>query len=228
MCGRFTLASSPESIEHEFGVESIPELEPRFNIAPSQDVATVDQDREGARRLVMRRWGLIPYWARDPRIGARQINARAETVDSRPSYRDAFQRRRCLVPADGFYEWGEVSRGPRQPYYLSRPDAACFGIAGLWERWRAAEGEWIESCTLLTVAANAAVRPVHDRMPAIVAPADYALWLDRDVRDPESLRRLLRPPADDALVLRPVSRRVNRPEFDDAECIAPLGPGAPA
>lgn len=231
MCGRFTLRASPEVVERTFGLEETPRLAPRFNIAPGQDVATIHQAEGGRSVLALRRWGLVPFWAKDPKIGARLINARAETLDTKPSYREAFRRRRCLVPADGFYEWAKAGSGPRQPYWVARGDGACFAIAGLYERWRSPEdpqGPWLETCTLITTDANARLRTIHDRMPVILDPGDYALWLDARRYEPERLRALLRPQPGEALDLRAVSRRVNRPDHDDPACIAPLQIGAPA
>jgi putative SOS response-associated peptidase YedK len=221
VCGRFTLTAPPEAVRRAFGLDAAPSLEPRFNVAPGQDVATIEQDAEGRRVLVPRRWGLVPYWAEDPRIGGRLVNARCETAATKPAYRDAFRRRRCLVPADGFYEWGDAGRGPRQPWYVSRPDGGCFAIAGLFERWKGPGGEWLETCVLLTTDANPEVAAVHDRMPVVLPPADWSLWLDPAERDPARLAPLLRPAPDEEFVLRAVSLRVNRPEHDDPACIAP-------
>jgi putative SOS response-associated peptidase YedK len=226
VCGRFTLKSSPQEVQREFGLDAPPELAPRFNIAPSQPVATIQADAAGRRLLVPRRWGLVPAWAGDQRIGARLINARAETLAVKPAFRDAFRLRRCLVPADGFYEWAGAAGGERQPYWIARPDEGCFGIAGLWERWRAADGSWLESCALVTTEANARLRPLHDRMPAILAREDYARWLDPAERDPRRLEPLLRPAPAAALGLRAVSRVVNRPAHDAPDCIAPLAAAA--
>jgi len=228
VCGRFTLSASPQEIERAFGLDREPRLEPRFNIAPSQPVATVDQDTAGRRVLSLRRWGLVPYWAKDPGIGARLINARAETAAEKPAFRDALSRRRCLVPADGFYEWGQTRSGSRQPYHIARPDRGCFALAGLFERWRAPEGDWVHTCSVLTVPANPRLATIHARMPAILAPADYARWLDPQLRDPRLLRALLAPCPDAELEPVPVSRRVNRAEVDDPACIAPLPQGATA
>lgn len=228
MCGRFTLTAPPEAVRRVFGLDATPALEPRFNVAPGQDVATVACARDGHRVLRPRRWGLVPYWAKDPRLGARLVNARAESAPSKPAYRDALRRRRCLVPADGFYEWAASERGPRQPWYVARGDAACFAIAGLYERWRSAEGEWLETCVLLTTEAGPRLAAVHERMPLILPPGDWGLWLDPAVQDASRLAPLLRPQPDEAFSLRPVGLRVNRPEHDDAACIAPLEAGAPA
>ena len=222
MCGRFTLTAPPDAVRRCFGLDSTPELEPRFNVAPGQDVATVSADREGRRVLALRRWGLLPYWAKDPKLGSRLVNARSETAAEKPAYRDAFRRRRCLVPADGFFEWAAAPGGPRQPWYIAREDAACFAIAGLFERWKSPEGEWIETRVLLTSDASPRLAAIHDRMPVILPPADWPLWLDPAVRDPSRLVPLLRPHPDQAFSLRAVSRRVNKPEHDDPACIAPL------
>jgi putative SOS response-associated peptidase YedK len=224
VCGRFTLTTPREVLARAFELDEVPELAPRFNAAPGQDVATVWRPREGRRELRLRRWGLVPHWAQDRRIGSRLVNARAETAAVKPAFRDALRWRRCLVPADGFYEWGPgaAGSGPRQPYHIALPGGVPFAIAGLFERWRAEDGAWLETCTLLTVAANERIRPVHDRMPAILGSADFELWLDPAVQDPRRVEPLLVPWAGAGLELRPVSRRVNKPEHDDAECLAPL------
>jgi putative SOS response-associated peptidase YedK len=228
MCGRFTLTARPEVLARSFALEEVPELAPRWNAAPGQDVATIARTLDGRRELRMRRWGLVPHWAHD-----RRINARAETAAVRPAFREALRLRRCVVPADGFYEWaGGRGAGPREPYYVSLPDHAPFAIAGLFERWRGEDGACLETCVLLTVAANERVRALHDRMPAILAGRDLEAWLDPMLRDPRRVTPLLVPFAGAALELVPVSRRVNRPEHDDPACIAPLqqapeGAGAP-
>jgi putative SOS response-associated peptidase YedK len=228
VCGRFTLTAAPEDVERAFGLDETPQLRPRFNIAPGQDVATIHRTEGGRSVLQLRRWGLVPFWAKDPGIGARLINARGETLDAKPSFREAFRRRRCLVPADGFYEWAAVGSGPRQPYWVARADGACFAIAGLYERWKSPQGESLETCTLITTDANERLRTIHHRMPVILAPADYGPWLDASLYEPERLRALLNPRPHEGLELRAVSRRVNRPEHDDPACIAPLQEAAPA
>jgi putative SOS response-associated peptidase YedK len=224
VCGRFTLTTSREVLARTFELDSAPELAPRFNAAPGQDVATVWTTREGRRELRLRRWGLVPSWARDRRIGSRLVNARAETAAERAAFRDALRRRRCLVPADGFYEWsaGAPGSGPRQPHHVALPARAPFAIAGLFERWRGEDGAWLETCVLLTVAANESIRGLHDRMPAILGPGDFELWLDPRVRDPRRVEPLLVPWAGPELEVRAVSRRVNQTEHDDPECMAPL------
>lgn len=221
MCGRFTLTAPPAQIQDAFDLEETPDLGPRFNIAPGQDVATVEDRAEGGRVLVMRRWGLVPSWARDAAIGSRMINARAETAAEKPAFRAAFRRRRCLVPADGFYEWAASGKGPKQPYHLRRPDRGLFAIAGLHERWRAGEDRWLSTCALLTTDANATVARVHGRMPVILAPADWALWLDPACQDPEALAALLVAVPEGVLEAQRVGLRVNRVEHDDQACLAP-------
>ena len=221
MCGRFTLSASPEVLVAELGLdEPPPPLEPHFNVAPSQQVAAVRRAPEGGRRLQLLRWGLIPGWAQDPSVGYRLINARAETAAEKPAFRAAFKRRRCLVVADGFYEWQARGRGrPKQPFLIRRRDARPFAFAGLWEHWRPKEGEPIESCTIVTTAANTLVADLHDRMPVILDPADYDLWLDPQEQDAERLRGLLRPCPDAWLECYPVGRFVNDPRTDDPRCI---------
>jgi putative SOS response-associated peptidase YedK len=222
MCGRFTLTTTPEEVARHFGLDEIPALSPRFNIAPGQAIATIARDSEGARpALALRRWGLIPAWAKDPKIGNRMINARVETVSEKPSFRSAFRKRRCLIPADGFFEWAARADGAKQPFQIALPGRRCFAIAGLWERWRDPEGASVESCTLLTTSANAKLKEVHDRMPVILDPADYATWLDLQPGDEATLLRLARGAPAEALELQAVGRRVNDPRFDDAACLEP-------
>lgn len=226
MCGRFTLTSTPERLALRFGLREVPDLSPRFNIAPAQDVATIRAEPEGARVLEPRRWGLIPPWAKDPKVGIRMINARAETAAERPAYRKAFRLRRCLVPADGFYEWAGTSQA-RQPYHIGVNDGSPFAMAGLWERWSSPGGLVIESCTLLTTRANERIAPLHDRMPVILDPQDYARWLDPESRDVDGLLDLLRPFASDRMTLHPVSSRVNNPRYDDPTCAQPVPESQP-
>ena len=221
MCGRFTLTAPPEQIGELFDLDEMPDLRPRFNASPGQEVATIRARPEAGRRLELRHWGLVPRWAKDARIGSRLINARSETAAEKPAFRDAMRRRRCLVPADGFYEWAASGPGPKQPHHIRRPDGGVFAIAGLYERWQAADETWLESCTLLTTAANAKLAPIHGRMPVILTPADWALWLDPAAEATEQLVRLLVPAPNELLEARPVGLRVNRPEHDDRECLAP-------
>ena len=204
-----------------FGVEERPNLAPRYNIAPTQQVAIV-RLQDDVRRLALAHWGLLPSWAKDRKMAARLINARAETVAEKPSFRAAFATRRCLVPADGYYEWLAMKDG-KQPYRLARRDGAPFAFAGLWERWIEPEGgAHVESCTIITTAADDAVRPIHHRMPAILAPGDYAEWLGESAVPRDRLLALVQGARSPDLVARPVSRRLNNPRNDDAACIAPV------
>ncbi|MGC9334980.1 MAG: SOS response-associated peptidase [Anaerolineae bacterium] len=222
MCGRFTLATPDQDLVVQFNLPEIPDLKPRYNIAPTQPVAVVRVSAEGSgRELVMVHWGLIPFWAGDPSIGSRMINARAETAAEKPAFRAAFRRRRCLVPADGFYEW-QKQNGSKQPYYIRMADGRPFAFASLWERWKAPDDTIIDSCTLLTTGPNELIRPLHNRMPVILDPWDYALWLDPAVEDVRVLNPLLRPYTPDAMEAYPVSRWVNKPDHEGPACIEPL------
>jgi putative SOS response-associated peptidase YedK len=222
MCGRFALTSRPEAIAAEFGLPSVPLLEPRYNVAPTQAVAAVRLDpATGRRRLDFPRWGLVPAWADDPSIGNRLINARAETVAERAAFRQAFLARRSLIVADAFYEWAKREDGRKRPYLIRRKDGRPFGFAGLWEHREGKDGP-IESCAVITTRPNELVRPIHDRMPAILRPEDYSFWLDPAIRDRVTLGELLVPyPADD-LVAYPVSTLVNAAANDRPECVQPL------
>lgn len=223
MCGRYTLQTPAREIAEAFGTDNQLDLPLRFNIAPTQNVAAVRAEG-GARVLTLLRWGFIPSWAKDPDVGNWTINARSETMTEKPSYRDPFLRRRCLVPADGFYEWQRQGT-KKQPYYFRMRDGRPFAFAGLWDRWTWG-GEEAESCTILTNAANEVLAPVHGRMSVILAPADYSLWIDPGVRRAELLTPLLQPYAPDEMEARPVSRLVNSPANDDERCVASLTGGA--
>jgi putative SOS response-associated peptidase YedK len=215
MCGRFTLTSTPEQLARRFGLDAPPSVAPRYNIAPGQDVLAVRAGAEGDRGASLLRWGLVPAWS-DPASGAAGgplINARSETAATRPAFRDAFRARRCIVPANGFYEW--ANRGDfRQPYWIAPADGGLWGIAGLWERWIDSSGARLETCALLTTAANAQIAELHDRMPAILAPDAYAAWLD-PAQEGAALAELLAP-YPSALAARPVGTRVNCVDNDDA------------
>jgi putative SOS response-associated peptidase YedK len=207
-------------LAEQFRLPEVPELAPRYNIAPTQPVAAVRQAAD-ERELRMVRWGLVPGWASDPALGARMINARAETVSEKPAFRSAFKRRRCLVLADGFYEWQATSTRQKQPHYFALHDRRPFAFAGLWEYWEGAEGAF-ESCTIITTDANDLVRPTHNRMPVILQPADYDLWLDPAMQQAGPLEALLRPAAASAMMAYPVSRAVNNPRNDSPECVAAI------
>ena len=222
MCGRFSLSQPAEAIAEVFALTEVLRLEPRYNIAPTQLVATVLRKPEHSdRQFQLLRWGLIPSWAKDPAIGARLINARAETVTEKPSFRTAFRHRRCLVVADGFYEWQRQER-KKQPFYFRLQDGKPFAFAGLWEHWEAPDGELTESCTILTTAANELLRPIHDRMPVILDRKDYDLWLDPAVQKIEPLQHMLCPYQSEAMVSYAVSTVVNNPANNSPECINSL------
>jgi len=222
MCGRFTLFEADKILSKEFGVSGVPPLSPRYNIAPSQPIAAVRTPHTGiGRELALLRWGLVPSWSKDPAIGNRLINARAETVQEKPSFRNAFRRHRCLIPTNGFYEWQRQERG-KQPYFVRMRDERIFAFAGLWDRWESPDDGVIETCAILTTAANAVLAPIHGRMPVILPQAEYARWLDPALKDPDSLSPLLVPFPPEGMLAIPVSPRVNAPSTDDEKCIAPL------
>lgn len=218
MCGRYTLAADAELIEGRFGVQlmGLPRI-PRYNVAPTQDVLTIAG--QGPRRAGMMRWGLVPSWAKDISVGNRMINARAETLAKRPAFRTALQRRRCLVVADGFYEWASVGNH-RIPMRFTLKPGEPFAFAGLWERWKAPSGEDIFSCTIITTGPNDVMQPVHDRMPVILSREAESLWLEADAQDTDALTRLLVPFSAEEMDAYEVSPLVNSPRNDVPECIA--------
>ena len=248
MCGRYSLATPADTLARHFRLSHVPPVSPRYNIAPSQPIAIVRIGKWGQTRLKPNspptntstdrliesdpifwewapvRWGLIPSWANFPAIGNKMINARAETVAEKPAFREAFARSRCLVPADGYYEWQREGRmGQRkQPFYIRLRDGRPFAFAGLWERWVEPDGTPVESCAILTTEPNEALKDIHDRMPVILAEADYDQWLDPAVRQAQLLQPLLRPYPPEDMTACAVSPRVNDPGHDDAGCIEPL------
>jgi putative SOS response-associated peptidase YedK len=218
MCGRYSLRKPTREIAGEFDLADVPELPPRYNIAPTQDVPVVRLAPDRQRReFGLLRWGLIPSWADDPGIGNRLINARGETVAGKPAFRRAFQTRRCLIVADGFFEWRKTD-GRKQPYFIHRKDDRPFAFAGLWERWARGD-EPVESCTIITTEANELMQPIHDRMPVIVPCSAYDLWLDPTVKDLSRLETLLSPDPELELEAYPVSTLVNSPAHDERRCI---------
>ena len=222
MCGRFTQTASPEAIALQFEVAEIPLLKPRYNIAPSQPVVAIRIEPDtSTRKLVMLRWGLIPSWAKDPKIGSQCINAKAETVAVKPSFRSAFKKRRCLVVATGFYEW-QVQGRTKQPMWIGLRSKQPFAFAGLWEHWTPAEGESLETCTIITTEPNDLMAPIHNRMPVILAPVSYDKWLDPLFQHIESLTALLRPYPSEELTAYPVSTLVNNPRHDVPQCLEPV------
>ena len=219
MCGRFALAVPGKNLATHFQMDSIPDLAPRYNIAPTQTVPAVIRAGSGERALGMYRWGLIPFWADDMSIGPRLINARAETAAEKPAFRAAFRRQRCLIPVTGFYEWTREKTG-KQPYYFHRQDGGLFAFAGLWELWEK-DAEPVLSCTILTTGPNEVMRPVHDRMPVIVSPENYEAWLDPGTL-PDAAQAILVPAAEDALTVYSVGTEVNSPRTDHPGLIEPL------
>lgn len=222
MCGRFAFYSPHEAVARFFGVADAPEIEPRYNIAPTQFVAAV-RESGGPREVAMLYWGLVPSWAKEKSIGVRMINARSETLAEKPSFRNAWKRRRCLVLADGYYEW-QRSGATKQPYFISFAGGMPFGMAGLWERWRdPGSGEPLESCCIVTTSPAPAIAHVHDRMPVIIPSGAYAEWLDPDNVATDRLARLLAPCGAPGLQARPVSRRVNNARNQGAGLLELLG-----
>ncbi len=219
MCGRYELHANPAAIALAFGLAHAPSVRPRYNVAPMQEVPIVRVSAGGARELVAVRWGLVPRWAKDPAIGSKMINARGETVATKPSFRTAFRRHRCLVPANGFYEWMPAADGRKQPVLIAMKDGDVFAFAGLYERWLTGDGEPLDSCTILTTDANDLLRAVHDRMPVIVPPDQYARWLDPAQDGPQAL---VAPYPSEAMTWWPVSSRVNSVRHDDASMIERL------
>lgn len=218
MCGRYVLASPGAVIAEYFRLAEVPDYAPRYNIAPTQMALVVRETPDGAREAAWLRWGLVPSWAKDPAIGSRMINARTEGLADKPAYRAAFRRRRCLVPADGFYEWRPVAGSRRkQPYLVRLASGAPLALAGLWERWRSTAGDAIETFTIVTTAADGALKALHDRMPVAIAPADHDEWLASP--NPSAL---LASRAGEPLEIVPVGTRVNDVANDDPTLIAPL------
>ncbi|MFO0687561.1 MAG: SOS response-associated peptidase [Myxococcota bacterium] len=225
MCGRMTLTRSPQEIAAWLALADPAALQgpdgralrPRFNIAPSQPVLTVVADARGDREPAWKRWGLVPGWARDPAIGHKLFNARGETVDEKPSFRSAFRRRRCLVVADGFYEWTARNRGHRA-HWLHPRSGPLLAFAGLYEHWSSERDDPIESCTVITTEANPDVAPVHDRMPVVLPGESWPIWLGAR-SEPAALKALLAPAPVGTLAARPVSRHVNDPRHDDPACL---------
>ncbi len=218
MCGRYRLSRRKQILEERFGAEGEDDWSPRYNIAPTQMVPVVRQHpKEPRRDLSLLRWGLIPSWSKDASGRARAINARSETVATLPTFRDSFQSRRCLIPADGFYEWHKRGSA-KQPYCFEVDDGELFAFAGIWDRWKDPNGQWIRSCSILTTAPNAVTSAVHDRMPAILECDHYDIWLDPGMTDAAVLMEMVRPLDARRMRSYPVSGRVNQVQNDDAEC----------
>ena len=221
MCGRFTSFLSPEILENTFGVQAPPDISPRYNIAPTQQVWIIREAATGGRHLSSVRWGLVPHWAKDLSIGSRMINARCETVHEKPAFRQAIHSRRCIVPASGFFEWAATPTG-KIPHYVTMRDGSPLAFAGIWESWKTAEGESLETFAILTTAANSLMAPIHDRIPVILHLTEYELWLDRSVNNPQKLQRLYQPYPAELLQEWEVSTVVNNASHETPETIAPI------
>ena len=218
MCGRFALFASPELVAEYFALAEPPALAPHYNLTPGQDIAAVRVDRDGVLRLHALRWGLVPFWAKDAALGRRLINARLDSLAGKPAFREAFTRRRCLIPASGFYEWGVDAAGKKQPFFIRPRGEPLLAIAGLWERWRAPSGEPLETCVIVTTEANALLAPIHDRMPVLLARAAQDVWLDARSDVATITELAARGPE---LETWPVGTAVNDPRNDDERVIAP-------
>jgi putative SOS response-associated peptidase YedK len=226
MCGRFALTDADaDKLTAVFSLGETPEVAPRYNVAPTQDVAAVVYDPERAyNRLRMMRWGLVPHWAKDTSFASKLINARGETVHEKASFRDAFKRQRCLIIADGFYEWQKQDDGPKQPMFIHLKSREPFGMAGLYSNWTDPQtGDVLTTCTIITTAANTFMQLLHQRMPLILSPDRYAAWLDPQNNEPEFLRMLMQPISGSKMAYYPVSRRVNKPDNDDPSVIERVG-----
>lgn len=226
MCGRFTLKAPPSELVTHFGLATCPEFSPRYNIAPTSDVLVIRHKPDTGRVGQMVRWGLVPSWAKDPSIGAKLNNARGETVAEKPSFRTSFAKHRCLIPASGFYEWKPVSEGGkvrRQPYYIRPADEnGLFAFAGLLARWRSDKGDDLITCCVITTGPNTVMEPIHDRMPAILAPGAWDAWLGAENASTEALKGLLVPSPVAGMVAYSVGMAVNRGGVEDAGLIAPM------
>jgi putative SOS response-associated peptidase YedK len=222
MCGRITLSSAPHALAETFFLDQVPDVEQRFNISPGQEIGAVVANPESTgHRYRMLNWGLVPPGTPDPRTGPKLINARSETVAQKRSFADSFASRRCLIPVTGFYEWKKEGT-IRQPYLFRRKDSGLFALAGLWASWEYPGGQAMDTCTVLTTGANALMRRVHHRMPAILPAKDWKFWLDLPAQKADLLLAMLQPAPADELLAHPVTPRMNRPDFDGPECLEPV------
>jgi|SRR5579864_8922445 len=223
MCGRYRLSRRKQIIEEYF--ETAPwedEWSPRYNIAPTQQVPVIRQHpKEPIRQISLMKWGLIPNWAKDPSIASGTINAKSETAATKPAFRDPMKYRRCLIPADGFYEWKRTGTS-KQPYCFEVDDGGLFAFAGLWDGWKGGNGSWLRTCTILTTMPNSVTSAIHDRMPVIVNPDSYDLWLDPGMQNVAAISELLKPYDAQSMRCYPVSSRVNHVANDDEECSRPV------
>jgi len=222
MCGRFTRKENFKQLAKILGLQNLPAFPPRYNIAPSQLIACIRANPESQENeCVQLKWGLVPSWAKDSNIGQKMINARAETVAEKPTFRQAFKRQRCLILADGFYEWRREGK-VKQPYYIHFSDNRTFAFAGLWERWEKGGNPPLDSCAIITTGSNALMEPIHHRMPVILHPSDYSLWLSAARQDHSTLNALLKPHSAEDMQSYPVSPFVNNPRHDTSLCLQPF------
>jgi len=221
MCGRFTLTLSAEAIKSYFDITDGLILQPHYNIAPSANVLVVRQLERHPREFAFMRWALVPSWLNETDITSHWINARAETIEEKPLFRQAFHQRRCLIVADGFFEW-KLQGKIKQPIYIRKLDHSPIAFAGIWEHWQNKDGKTIESCAIITTVANALLKPIHGRMPVMLDQKDFALWLDNQNANPHDIKILLKPFSAKSLERYPVSLQVNKPSYDSKDCIKPL------
>ncbi|MGD8188515.1 SOS response-associated peptidase [Brevibacillus ginsengisoli] len=221
MCGRYTLVTDHETMMKRFFINGVPiDLHPRYNIAPGQMIPSIIQDK-GTRRIGQLRWGLVPAWTKDDKLGYKMMNAKAETIEEKPAFRNLFARKRCIIPADGFYEWKQTKHG-KQPMRMTLKNQGLFAFAGLYDTWIRPDGEKIHSCTIITTEPNRIVADIHERMPVILRPEDEGIWLDREEYDPKLLRSLLVPYDANEMEAYPVSAKVGNVRYDQPECIAKI------
>lgn len=221
MCGRFVMTLEPSKMEQFFGVHEVPVIIPHYNIAPSQQILAICQNGDGYRHARSFRWGLVPSWSKDPAIGSKMINARSETVGEKPSFRGPIRYHRCLIPANGFYEWSRQGN-EKVPFYIHRKDQEPLAFAGIWDTWKSMD-EVIESCSILTTDANSLISKLHDRMPVILSQSEFDSWLDRETTDVEKLKMLFSPYPPEMLEIFQVSMLVNNTRNDSTECLKPQG-----
>jgi putative SOS response-associated peptidase YedK len=223
MCGRYRLSRRKQIIEEHFdSISSDVDWSPRYNIAPTQAVPVIRQHpKEPVRQLSLMRWGLVPHWAKDASNAGSAINARSETAATKPAFRDPLKLRRCLIPADGFYEWAKTAKS-KQPYCFEVREGELFAFAGLWDGWKSADGQWIKTCSILTTTPNAVTSAIHDRMPVILDPDSYDLWLDPGMQNVAAVSELLKPYDGHYMRCYPVGTRINHVANDDEECSRPV------
>ena len=222
MCGRINLRASPAELQQMFDLVREPKWSPRYNLGPMQRMLAIRLQPERTRLAEPLQWGLVPGWAKDPKIGSQMVNARGETVATKPSFRNAFKRRRCLIPVSGYYEWQIINSKTKQPWHIFRADGGVLACAGLWESWQAPDGSHLETCAIITTTPNENLAEIHDRMPVILAEEHWSLWLDPTMAEPPALTELLVPCPSDWLEKTPVSSLVNSVRNESPECLTPI------